>query len=219
MVFAPIGRVALLPRVGSIGILSAMDERELDDDPIAQLQAWVADARASGPQPDAMTLATADASGRPSARVVLLRGIDERGLVFFTNRTSRKGEELRENPRAAVVLHWWELGRQVRAEGDIVQVADEESAAYWHTRPRASQLAGWASPQSQPLEGRSDLDARVAEAERRFHESEVPLPAFWGGYRLVPDAIEFWSHRDDRLHDRIRFARSDTGWRRDRLAP
>jgi len=196
-----------------------MDERDLGDDPIARLQAWLEDAHAAVPQPDAMTLATADANGRPSARIVLLRGVDERGLVFFTNRASRKGDELRENPRAAVVLHWWELGRQVRAEGDIVQVADAESAAYWHTRPRASQLAGWASPQSQPLAERSDLDARVAEAERRFHESEVPLPAFWGGYRLVPDTIEFWSHRDDRLHDRIRFSRSDAGWRRDRLAP
>jgi len=196
-----------------------MDERDLGDDPIARLQAWLEDAHAAVPQPDAMTLATADANGRPSARIVLLRGVDERGLVFFTNRASRKGDELRENPRAAIVLHWWELGRQIRAEGDIVQVADAESAAYWHTRPRASQLAGWASPQSQPLAERSDLDARVAEAERRFHESEVPLPAFWGGYRLVPNTIEFWSHRDDRLHDRIRFSRSDAGWRRDRLAP
>lgn len=196
-----------------------MDERDLGDDPIAQLEAWLADARAATPQPDAMTLATADASGRPSARVVLLRGVDERGLAFYTNRESRKGDELRENPRAAVALHWWELGRQVRAEGDIVQVSDEESAAYWRTRPRASQLAGWASPQSQPLADRSDLDTRVAEAERRFHVSDVPLPAFWGGYRLVPDMIEFWSHRDDRLHDRIRFSRSATGWQRVRLAP
>ncbi|MGH3135214.1 MAG: pyridoxamine 5'-phosphate oxidase [Gaiellaceae bacterium] len=196
-----------------------MHESDLGDDPIARLQAWLVDARAAVPQPDAMTLATADASGRPSARVVLLRGIDERGLTFFTNRESKKGDELRENPRAALVLHWWELGRQVRAEGDIVQVADDESAAYWHTRPRASQLAAWASPQSRPLEDGSDLDARVAEAERRFHEKEVPLPAFWGGYRLVPDTIEFWSHRDDRLHDRIRFSRSDGAWQRDRLAP
>jgi pyridoxamine 5'-phosphate oxidase len=196
-----------------------MDKHDLGDDPIARLQEWLDDARASVPQPDAMTLATADANGRPSARVVLLRGVDERGLAFYTNRRSRKGDELRENPRAAVALHWWELGRQVRAEGDIVQVSDEESAAYWRSRPRASQLAGWASPQSQPLADRSDLDTRVAEAERRFHESDVPLPAFWGGYRLVPDMIEFWSHRDDRLHDRIRFSRSDDGWQRDRLAP
>ena len=196
-----------------------MDKRELGDDPIAQLRVWLEEARAVVAQPDAMTLATADAGGRPSARVVLLRGIDERGLAFFTNRESRKGHELRENPRAAVVLHWWALGRQVRVEGDIVRIDDQESAAYWHTRPRASQLAGWASPQSQPLADRSDLDARVAEATRSFHESQVPLPAFWGGYRLVPDAVEFWAHRDDRLHDRVRFSRSSAGWRRERLAP
>lgn len=196
-----------------------MDEGELDDDPIAQLQAWVADARASVPAPDAMTLATADASGRPSARVVLLRGIDERGLVFFTNRTSRKGEELRENPRAAVVLHWWELGRQVRVEGDVTEVGDEESAAYWRGRPRASQLAGWASPQSKVLANRSDLDARVVEVEERFDGSEVPLPTFWGGYRVVPDSIEFWTHQDNRLHDRIRFVRRGADWQRERLAP
>jgi pyridoxamine 5'-phosphate oxidase len=196
-----------------------MDDHDLGGDPIARLQAWLADARSAVPQPDAMTLATVDASGRPSARVVLLRGVDQRGLTFFTNRESRKADELRENPRAALVLHWWELGRQVRVEGDVVQIRHEESAAYWHTRPRASQLAAWASPQSQPLADRSELDARVTEAERRFHESEVPLPAFWGGYRLVPDAIEFWSHRDNRLHDRIRFSRTDSGWQRERLAP
>jgi pyridoxamine 5'-phosphate oxidase len=166
-----------------------------------------------------MTLATADSSGRPSARIVLLRGIDERGLSFFTNRASRKGEELRENPRAAIVLHWWELGRQVRAEGAVEEVDEAGSAAYWSSRPRASQIAGWASPQSQPLATRSELEARVAEAEQRFDESEVPLPTFWGGYRLVPESVEFWTHRDNRLHDRIRFVRASAGWRRERLAP
>jgi pyridoxamine 5'-phosphate oxidase len=196
-----------------------MDERDLADDPIAQLRAWVEEARAVVAQPDAMTLATADASGRPSARVVLLRGIDERGLAFFTNRASRKGDELRANPRAAIVLHWWELGRQVRVEGDVVHVDDEESVAYWRSRPRASQLAAWASPQSKPLAGRSDLDAHVAEAERRFDGDDVPLPESWGGYRLIPVSVEFWAHRDDRLHDRIRFSRSAAGWRRERLAP
>ena len=196
-----------------------MDEHDLDDDPIAQLQAWLAEARDSVPQPDAMTLATADEEGRPSARVVLLRGIDERGLAFFTNLTSRKADELRQNPRAAVVLHWWELGRQVRVEGAVVEVSDEESTAYWKRRPRASQIAGWASPQSQPLADRSDLDARVAEVEERFDGGEVLLPPFWGGYRLVPDSIEFWAHQDSRLHDRIRYARSGTGWQCDRLAP
>jgi pyridoxamine 5'-phosphate oxidase len=196
-----------------------MDEHDLDDDPIAQLQAWLAEARDSVPQPDAMTLATADEEGRPSARVVLLRGIDERGLAFFTNLTSRKADELRQNPRAAVVLHWWELGRQVRVEGAVVEVSDEESTAYWKRRPRASQIAGWASPQSQSLADRSDLDARVADVEERFDGGEVLLPPFWGGYRLVPDSIEFWTHQDSRLHDRVRYARSGTGWQRDRLAP
>ena len=196
-----------------------MDEIDLGADPIARLQAWVEDARATAPQHEAMTLATADAIGRPSARVVLLRGVDERGLTFFTNRESRKGDELRENPRAAIVLHWWELGRQVRVEGDVVQVEEAESAAYWETRPRPSQLAAWASAQSRPLTHRSELDARVADAEQRFDGDEIPLPSFWGGYRVIPVVIEFWTHRDDRLHDRVRFSRSGAGWLRERLAP
>jgi len=196
-----------------------MDERDLDDDPITQLQAWLAEAQEAVPQPVSMTLATADGEGRPSARVVLLRGIDDRGLAFFTNRTSRKADELRRNPRAAVVLHWWELGRQVRVEGAVMEVSDEESAAYWNRRPRESQIAGWASPQSQSLADRFDLDTRVAEIEERFEGRDVPLPPFWGGYRLVPDSIEFWAHEDSRLHDRVRYARSGMGWQCDRLAP
>jgi pyridoxamine 5'-phosphate oxidase len=178
-----------------------MDEHELHEDPIAQLQMWHDEAQASVPQPDAMTVTTVGPDGRPSARIVLLRGIDERGLSFFTNRTSRKGEDLARNPRAALVLHWWELGRQVRIEGDAVEIAEDESAAYWSSRPRASQIAGWAT-------------------ETRFDAREVPLPPFWGGYRVVPDRIEFWAHRDNRLHDRIRYIRrSDASWRRERLAP
>ena len=196
-----------------------MNEESLATDPLAQLLAWLDEARESVPQADAMTLATADASGRPSARIVLLRGIDERGLAFFTNLTSRKANELRQNPRAAVVLHWWELGRQVRVEGAVVEVSDGESTAYWKRRPRASQIAGWASPQSQSLADRSDLDARVAEVEERFDGGEVLLPPFWGGYRLVPDSIEFWTHQDSRLHDRIRFIRSGAAWSQERLAP
>ena len=196
-----------------------MDEHELDDDPIAQLVAWHAEARDAVPQADAMTLATADPDGRPSARIVLLRGIDDRGLVFFTNRTSRKGEQLERNPRAALVLHWWTLGRQVRIEGTVVEVSEAESAAYWNSRPRASQIAGWASPQSQPLAGRSDLEARVAAVEARFADAEVPLPPFWGGYRVLPESIEFWTHRDNRLHERVLYVRSSKGWRREWLAP
>lgn len=196
-----------------------MDERELADDPIAQLESWLADARRAVPLPEAMTLATSTPDGRPSGRVVLLRGLDERGLVFFTNRESRKGEELRANPRAAVVLHWWELGRQVRAEGAVEQVSAEESEAYWRTRPLASRLAAWASPQSRPLASRAELEARVAEQAARFGDGDVPLPPHWGGYRLLPATFEFWTHRDDRLHDRVRYVRAGGGWRRERLAP
>jgi pyridoxamine 5'-phosphate oxidase len=166
-----------------------------------------------------MTLATADAHGRPSARQVLLRGLDARGLVFFTNRASRKGGELAQNPHAALVFHWWELGRQVRVEGRVEKVSDEESEAYWRTRPRASQLAAWASPQSQPIADRGALDRLYAAEEERFGGDEVPLPPFWGGYRVVPETIELWQHRDDRLHDRVRYRRGADGWVRDRLAP
>jgi pyridoxamine 5'-phosphate oxidase len=197
-----------------------VDENDLAEDPIAQLEAWLAEAHAvAGLRSEMMTLATADAAGRPSARVVLLRGLDARGLAFFTNRTSRKGEELRANPRAAAVLHWWELGRQVRVEGAIEETSEEESSAYWSTRPRESQVAAWASPQSRPLDGRAQLDALVAETETRFAAADVPLPPFWGGYRIVPDQIELWMHRDSRLHDRVCYVRTDTGWARQRLAP
>jgi pyridoxamine 5'-phosphate oxidase len=212
-------RSVLIQRVGRASC-GAVDARDLADDPIAQLEAWVVDSRAAGSQADLMTLATADAGGRPSARIVLLRGVDERGLTFFTNRTSRKGRELADNPRAAAVLHWWELGRQVRVEGTVAPVSDEESRAYWTTRPRGSQIAAWASRQSQPLTGRDELEARVAELEARFAGDDVPLPPFWGGYRLAPECIELWEHRESRLHDRIRYERTaDAGWRRERLAP
>jgi len=189
------------------------------DDPIAQLQAWLDEARSVGAEPQTMTLATSTPDGKPSVRVVLLRGIDDRGLVFFTNRDSRKGQELRANPRAALALHWWELGRQVRVEGAVEEVSEEGSAAYWKTRPRGSQLAAWASPQSHELADRADLDARVAEIDERFAATAVPLPPFWGGYRVVPDSIELWTHRDDRLHDRVRYERDGTVWRRALLAP
>jgi pyridoxamine 5'-phosphate oxidase len=190
-----------------------------ENDPIPVLQAWIEEARAVVREPAAMTLATSTAEGKPSARVVLLRGLDERGLTFFTNRDSRKCEELRSNPRAAGVLHWWELGRQVRVEGVVEELSVEDSAAYWSTRPRGSQIAAWASPQSRPLSGRGELDALVREAERRFAGAEVPLPPFWGGYRLVPESIELWTHHDDRLHDRVRYVRSGEDWRRELLAP
>jgi pyridoxamine 5'-phosphate oxidase len=196
-----------------------VDESDLDLDPLAALGTWLREAESASPRPDAMTLATATTEGRPSARVVLLRGIDERGLAFYTNRTSRKARELDENPRAALVLHWWELGRQVRVEGTVERVDEAESRAYWETRPLQSRIAAWASPQSRPLADRGELDALYAAAASQFGEGEVPLPDFWGGYRVVPETIEFWTHRDDRLHDRIRYERTAAGWRRERLAP
>jgi len=196
-----------------------MDEHELDLDPIVQFGLWLRDARQACPQADAMTLATAARNGRPSARVVLLRAHDERGFVFFTNRGSRKGTELRENPRAAVVFHWWELGRQVRVEGAVEEISEGESAAYWQTRPRESRIAAWASPQSTAIGGRAELEGLYADAAGRYTNDEIPLPPFWGGFRVLPDWIEFWLHRNSRLHDRIRYERSAGAWRRERLAP
>jgi pyridoxamine 5'-phosphate oxidase len=196
-----------------------MDAIELDADPIAQLGVWLEEARHAVPLPEAMTLATVGTDGRPSARVVLLRGIDSRGLTFFTNRSSRKGDELRASPHAALVFHWWELGRQVRVEGRVEETSLADSEAYWQSRPRASRIAAWASPQSRPLSGRAELEARVAEAEKRFEGTDVPLPDFWGGYRVLPDAVELWQHGDDRLHDRVRYVRERDGWRRERLSP
>lgn len=200
-------------------MLFGVDEHDLDADPLTALQAWLREAEGRSPRPDAMTLATATPDGRPSARVVLLRGLDERGLVFFTNRTSRKGAELEENPKAALVLHWAELGRQVRVEGGVESVSDDESRAYWETRPHESRIAAWASPQSQPIPDRAVLESLYRAEEARFGEGDVPLPGFWGGYRVVPDAVEFWAHRENRLHDRIRYERRQTGWLRKRLAP
>ncbi len=196
-----------------------MDERDLDADPMVAFRAWFREAEDAVPRADAMTLATATADGRPSARVVLLRGLDERGFVFFTNRESRKGLELLENPHAALVFHWWELGRQVRIEGVVEEVDSAGSKSYWETRPRASRLAAWASPQSRPIRARTELDGLYAEADARFGDAGVPLPPFWGGYRVVPETLEFWTHRENRLHDRIRYERTGAGWRRERLAP
>jgi len=208
-----------LTRAAFVTSHPVVDARELGSDPIVALQAWLAEAQRTTGRPQAMTLATATPDGLPSARIVLLRGLDDEGLVFFTNRESRKGEELRANPRAALVLHWWNLGRQVRVEGHVEEIDRSESAAYWETRPRASRVAGWVSAQSRPLARREELDAAYVEAEARFAGAEVPLPDHWGGYRVLPEVVEFWRHRENRLHDRVRFSRWPGGWRRERLAP
>jgi pyridoxamine 5'-phosphate oxidase len=196
-----------------------VDARDLDPDPIRAFAAWFAEAREAGvPQCEAMTLATSTPDGRPSARMVLLKGHDERGFAFFTNRESRKGEEMAANPHAALVLYWQPLNRQVRIEGRVERITDVESAAYFATRAPGSRIAAWASPQSRPIE-REDLDARYAEVESRYPPDGIPLPPFWGGYRVVPDVVEFWQGRENRFHDRIRYNRTAVGWVRKRLAP
>ena len=188
-------------------------------DPIDLFGEWFDEARAAGVEvPEAMTLATADADGRPSARMLLLKSADERGFTFFTGYESRKGRELAENPRAALVFHWRQVGRQVRVEGAVRRLSAEESDAYWATRPARSRAAAAASRQSEPLES---LEALEAEAERLLaeHGGEVPRPERWGGYVLEPEAIELWQHRDDRLHQRVRYTRAREGWQVERLAP
>ncbi len=196
-------------------------EADVDPDPFAQFRRWFAEAEAAGvPQPEAMALATATPDGRPSARVVLLRGVDARGFGFFTNYDSRKGDELAANPRAALVWFWPGPQRQVRAEGRVEVASEEESDAYFRGRPRGSQLGAWVSRQSQVIPGRGVLEEGMAEVAARYEGQPVPRPAHWGGYRVVPDAIEFWQNQPDRLHDRIRYVRqTDGSWRIERLAP
>jgi pyridoxamine 5'-phosphate oxidase len=184
-----------------------------------QLARWLADAVAADlTEPNAVVLATADAAGRPSARTVLLKGFDERGLTVFTNYGSRKGRELDENPYASMVLPWVDLQRQVVACGPVSRVSAEESAAYFATRPRGSQLSAWASRQSAAIDSRSSLEAARAELDARFRD-EVPAPDFWGGFRLAPESVEFWQGRPDRLHDRLRYRLDGSAWVVERLSP
>ena len=189
-----------------------LDEHDVHPDPVAQFLAWYRDAGT-----DAMALVTASAGGEPSGRMVLLKGVDERGFAFYTNTGSAKARHLRENPRAAL-LFFWPPDRQVRVGGRVERVATEEAEAYWRTRPRGSRLGAWASRQSEVVASRAVLEARVAELAARFPD-EVPLPPFWGGYRLVPETLELWEHRDDRLHDRVRYRRAGGGWVVERLSP
>ena len=203
------------------GVVEGLPEVTRDADPVDLFGAWWSAAEGAGLLlPEAMALATASAEGRPSVRMVLLKNVDERGFTFFTNYESRKARELASNPFAALCFHWAVLQRQVRVSGRVERVSGEESTAYFQTRGRGSQLGAWASRQSEPLSDRAVLEERFRKYEAEYAGREVPLPPFWGGYRLVPDRIEFWQGRSDRLHDRFVFERSGAGgWAATRLHP
>ena len=198
----------------------ALAEADVDADPVVQFGRWFEQAEQAGLlEPTAMTLATATPDGRPSARMVLLRGFDERGFCFYSNYESRKGVELAANPRAALVFWWGELERQVRIEGPVAPTSRAESEAYFHSRPPGSQLSAAASPQSRVIQDRAVLERRVAELATGSAAGQVPLPDFWGGYRLTHEVVEFWQGRPNRLHDRLRYRRAGDGWKIERLAP
>ncbi len=200
--------------------LAALEEDTVGDQPLAFFAKWFTEAQAAEvPEVNAMTLATTDSNGRPHARIVLLKGIDDQGFLFFTNYQSSKGRELQANPYASLVFFWQELERQVRVEGAVERLSDLESSQYFHSRPEGSKLGAWASPQSQPIPSRRILDNNYRLYSEKFANTDIPRPPHWGGYRVVPERVEFWQGRSNRLHDRIVFLAGPDGWQKQRLAP
>jgi len=199
---------------------AGLSRKDLDPDPFRQFERWFIEARDAGlDNPNALSLATCSTDGMPSVRTVLLKAFDHRGFVFYTNYGSRKARDIEANPRAAMLFHWLELDRQVKIQGAVERVSSRESLAYFRSRPRGSQLGAWCSDQSRPIASRTLLEQAFESMKRKFRDGDIPLPDFWGGYRVIPERIEFWQGRENRLHDRFEYQKAGDGWEIRRLAP